>query len=178
MALLIHGDASMSGLGIVAESFQLSGLPGYSTGGSIHVVINNQIGFTTIPEDSRSSIHCSDIATTVGAAVIHANADDPEAVVRAFHIAADWRTKFKSDVVINICGYRCKLIHRCFANMGPKPCEQLNLSSAWFHALIVSIRVYERFCLCTAFNLPICLCVIHHIFNQCMPFHQPVQIFA
>lgn len=106
MGLLVHGDAAMAGLGIVTESLQMSTLSGYSTGGSVHCVINNQIGFTTVPENGRSSVHASDCARAVGVPVLHANADDPEAVVRAFQVASDWRARFQRDIVVDVCGYR------------------------------------------------------------------------
>lgn len=81
-ALLLHGDAAMAGLGIVPETLQLSKLPGYSIGGSVHVVINNQIGFTTLPKEGRSSMHATDCAKAAGIPVIHAFADCPESVVK------------------------------------------------------------------------------------------------
>ncbi|DBA67070.1 hypothetical protein WJX79_005030 [Trebouxia sp. C0005] len=106
MGLLIHGDAAFAGLGVVAETLQLADTPGFSTGGTIHLIINNQVGFTTAPADARSSPHCTDIAKTIGAPILHVNADDPEAVVEACRIAADWRAEFKQDVVVDIVGYR------------------------------------------------------------------------
>ncbi|KAL3139978.1 hypothetical protein ABBQ38_004265 [Trebouxia sp. C0009 RCD-2024] len=106
MGLLIHGDAAFAGLGVVAETLQLADTPGFTTGGTIHVIINNQVGFTTAPADGRSSPHCTDIAKTIGAPILHVNADDPEAVVAACCIAADWRAEHKQDVVVDIVGYR------------------------------------------------------------------------
>ncbi|HLW75924.1 MAG TPA: multifunctional oxoglutarate decarboxylase/oxoglutarate dehydrogenase thiamine pyrophosphate-binding subunit/dihydrolipoyllysine-residue succinyltransferase subunit, partial [Bryobacteraceae bacterium] len=92
--LLIHGDAAMSGQGIVAETMNLSRLAGYSTGGTIHIVVNNQIGFTTNPEGGRSSTYCTDIALTFGAPVFHVNGDDPEACIRSIELSYDYRQRF------------------------------------------------------------------------------------
>eukprot|EP00123_Amoebidium_parasiticum_P016198 comp23327_c1_seq1/m.38418 comp23327_c1_seq1/g.38418 ORF comp23327_c1_seq1/g.38418 comp23327_c1_seq1/m.38418 type:complete len:1020 (-) comp23327_c1_seq1:250-3309(-) len=106
MGLLLHGDAAFSGQGIVYETFNLGDLPNYCTGGTIHVVCNNQIGFTTDPRFSRSSPYCSDIAKCVDAPIFHVNGDDVESVVKVCKLAVDWRQKFGKDVVIDIVGYR------------------------------------------------------------------------
>lgn len=106
MTLLLHGDAAFAGQGLVAETFDLSHLLGYQTGGTIHIVINNQIGFTTNPKHSRSSPYCSDVAKIVAAPIFHVNADDVEAVVHCARIATEYRQRFKKDVVIDMICYR------------------------------------------------------------------------
>jgi 2-oxoglutarate dehydrogenase E1 component len=104
--VLMHGDAAFSGQGVVAECFGLSGLRGHRTGGTIHVIVNNQIGFTTAPHHSRSSPYPTDIAKMVDAPIFHVNGDDPEAVVHAAKVATEFRQKFQRDVVIDIFCYR------------------------------------------------------------------------
>lgn len=104
--ILIHGDAAIAGQGVVYETLQLYKLKGYSTGGTIHIVINNQIGFTTFPEDSRSTLYCTDIARAFGAPVFHVNAEDPEGCVYATHLAVELRQKFHCDVFIDLNCYR------------------------------------------------------------------------
>ena len=104
--ILIHGDAAMAGQGLVMETFQLSQLEGYTTGGTIHLVINNQIGFTTLPADARSTRYCTDIAKMVDAPIFHVNGDDVEAVVHVTRLAARFRREFKRDVVVDIVCYR------------------------------------------------------------------------
>ncbi|MEM1383573.1 MAG: 2-oxoglutarate dehydrogenase E1 component [Pseudomonadota bacterium] len=104
--VLLHGDAAFAGQGVVAECFGLSGLKGHKSGGTIHIVVNNQIGFTTAPHHSRSSPYPTDIAKMVDAPIFHANGDDPEAVVHAAKVATEFRQKFQKDVVIDIFCYR------------------------------------------------------------------------
>jgi len=104
--ILIHGDAAFAGQGVVAECFAMSGLPGHNTGGTIHVIINNQIGFTTSPRFARSSPYPSDVAKMVDAPILHVNGDDPEAAVYAARIATEFRLKFNRDVVIDLICYR------------------------------------------------------------------------
>ena len=106
MPLLLHGDAAFSGQGVVAECFALSGLAGYRTGGTIHFIINNQIGFTTSPMYSRSSPYPSDVALLVQAPIFHVNGDDPEAVTYVAKVATEYRQKFGKDVVIDMFCYR------------------------------------------------------------------------
>ena len=104
--ILMHGDAAFSGQGVVYETMTLSDLPDYTSGGTIHVVVNNQIGFTTDPAVARSSSYCSDVAKAFNAPIFHVNGDDPEAVVRVCRAAMEWRQTFKRDVVIDMIGYR------------------------------------------------------------------------
>lgn len=106
MAVLVHGDAAFAGQGVVAETFNLSALHGYNTGGTIHVVVNNSIGFTTSPSDARSSVYATDVARMVQAPIFHVNGEDPEACVHVMELAFEYRKKFKKDVVIDIICYR------------------------------------------------------------------------
>ncbi|MEQ8573443.1 MAG: thiamine pyrophosphate-dependent enzyme, partial [Fulvivirga sp.] len=106
LSILIHGDAAVAGQGIVYEIVQMSELPGYRTGGTIHFVINNQVGFTTDYDDARSSIYCTDIAKIIDAPVLHVNGDDPEAVVFASNLAVEYNQTFGKDIFIDLLCYR------------------------------------------------------------------------
>ncbi|RMH51772.1 MAG: 2-oxoglutarate dehydrogenase E1 component [Zetaproteobacteria bacterium] len=106
MSVLVHGDAAFAGQGVVAESLNLSKLRGFRTGGTIHIVVNNQIGFTVNPFDARSTTYCTDIAKMVQAPILHVNGDDPEACCLAVEIAMDYRHRFREDIVIDLVCYR------------------------------------------------------------------------
>ena len=135
--ILIHGDAAFAGQGVVAECFAMSGLPGHNTGGTIHIIINNQIGFTTSPRFARSSPYPSDVAKMVEAPIIHVNGDDPEAVVYAARIATDFRLKFNRDVVIDLICYR-----RFGHNEGDEPSFTQPLMYKKIRSHPSTIRVY------------------------------------
>jgi len=106
MSVLLHGDAAFAGQGVVAESLELSKLRGFRTGGTIHIVVNNQIGFTVNPHDARSSTYCTDIAKIVQAPILHVNGDDPEACCLATEIAVEYRNTFREDIVLDLICYR------------------------------------------------------------------------
>ncbi len=106
MPLIIHGDAAFPGQGVVAETLNLGGLPGYETGGTIHLIANNQVGFTTDPADSRTTRYASDLAKGFDIPIVHVNADDPEACLSAVRLAMAYRTRFQQDALIDLVGYR------------------------------------------------------------------------
>jgi 2-oxoglutarate dehydrogenase E1 component len=106
LPLVLHGDAAMAGQGVVAETLNLSRLRGYDTGGTVHLVINNQLGYTTLPEDARSSIYCTAVAQMLDIPIFHVNGDDPEACVHVMRLATEYRQQFQSDVVVDLVCFR------------------------------------------------------------------------
>ena len=106
LGVLVHGDAAFAGQGVVAETLQMSNLPAFRTGGTVHIVVNNQIGFTAGPKDTRSTYYCTDIAKSIQAPILHANGDNPEAVLRSVHVAVDYQREFGLDVVVDLVCYR------------------------------------------------------------------------
>jgi len=139
LPVLLHGDAAFAGQGIISECFGLSGLRGYITGGTIHIVVNNQIGFTTSPHDSRSSPYPTDIAMMVEAPIFHVNGDDPEAVVHAAKVATEFRQQFHKDVVLDIFCYR-----RFGHNEGDEPMFTQPLMYAKIKKQKTSLAVYTE----------------------------------
>ena len=137
--ILIHGDAAFAGQGVVAECFAMSGLPGHNTGGTIHIIVNNQIGFTTSPRFARSSPYPSDVAKMVDAPIIHANGDNPEAVVYAARVATDFRLKFNRDVVVDLICYR-----RFGHNEGDEPSFTQPLMYEKIRAHPSTVKVYGK----------------------------------
>src|SRR5947209_3629358 len=139
MPLLMHGDAAFAGQGVVAECFGLSGLKGYRTGGSIHFIVNNQIGFTTYPRYSRSSPYPSDVAKMIEAPIFHVNGDDPEAVVYAAKVAAEYRQQFQKPVVIDMFCYR-----RFGHNEGDEPAFTQPLMYKAIRSHPTTLEIYSK----------------------------------
>ena len=139
MPLLMHGDAAFAGQGVVAECFGLSGLKGYRTGGSVHFIVNNQIGFTTYPRYSRSSPYPSDVAKMIEAPIFHVNGDDPEAVVYAAKVATEYRQKFQKPVVIDMFCYR-----RFGHNEGDEPAFTQPLMYKAIRAHPGTLEIYSK----------------------------------
>ncbi len=137
--ILIHGDAAFAGQGVVAECFAMSGLPGHNTGGAIHIIVNNQIGFTTSPRFARSSPYPSDLGKVVESPILHCNGDDPEAVVHCAKIAIEFRQKFNKDVVIDIICYR-----RFGHNEGDEPSFTQPLMYKKIRQHPTSVNVYGK----------------------------------
>ena len=137
--VLIHGDAAFAGQGVVAECFAMSGLKGHNTGGTIHVIVNNQIGFTTSPRFARSSPYPSDLGKIVEAPILHCNGDDPEAVVHCAKIAIEFRQKFKKDVVIDIICYR-----RFGHNEGDEPTFTQPLMYKKIKSHPTTLKIYSK----------------------------------
>lgn len=106
LGVLIHGDAAVAGQGVVYECLQMGYLPHYQSNGVIHIVANNQIGFTTTPAEARTGLYCTDVAKSIQAPVLHVNADEPELVHKAMHLALEYREKFHKDIFVDIIGYR------------------------------------------------------------------------
>ena len=106
LAILIHGDAAFPGQGVVAETLNLENLPGYSAGGTLHLIANNQIGFTTDPEEARSTRYSSDLAKGFDIPIVHVNADDAEAAIFSIRLAMAYRERFRKDFVVDLVGYR------------------------------------------------------------------------
>ena len=140
--ILIHGDAAFSGQGVVYESMQMQDLTNYTVGGTIHVIVNNQIGFTTTPNKGRSAVYCSDLAKAINAPIFHVNADSMEDVTHVFEAAAEYRQIFHHDIIIDLIGYR---------KMGHNELDQPSFTQPFMYKQIAKMqpvaRIYEQQCL-------------------------------
>lgn len=138
VGILVHGDAAFAGQGVVYETLQFADLAGYNSGGTIHVVVNNQIGFTTVPRDSRTGSYCTEIAKSISAPIFHVNGEDPEAIIKASKIAAEYRHKFSRDIVIDLIGYRL---------YGHNEMDQPMFTQPIMYKKIQSMkRIYDKVC--------------------------------
>lgn len=136
VGILVHGDAAFAGQGNVYESLQFCALQGYNCGGIIHIVVNNQIGFTTMPRDSRPGLYCTEIAKSIGAPIFHVNGEDPDAVIKASKACAEYQNKFSKDVVLDLFGYRL---------YGHNEMEQPSFTQPLMYKKIHSMkRLYEK----------------------------------
>ena len=129
--IVVHGDAAIAGQGIVYECLQMESLKNYTVGGTIHVVINNQVGFTTTPDRARSSTYCSEVATAISCPVFHVNANSMDDVANTFRIAAQYRQRFGKDVVIDLVGYR---------KMGHNELDQPSFTQPLMYAIIKNMN--------------------------------------
>lgn len=138
VAVLIHGDAAIAGQGVVYESIEMQDLKDYTTGGVIHIVMNNQIGFTTDPHQGRSTFYCTEVAKVVDAPVFHVNADEPDLLDRCMQIAYEYRHKFNKDIFIDIVGYR---------KYGHNELDQPTFTQPLMYEKVKQMRpVFEKYC--------------------------------